>query len=124
MIRPWRVPLIVGSLALGLLFAGWLPAQGQEPSGLDAAAALEGVLVEAIAASERSVVAIARSRRSDNDRIDTLTDSFGRFRPPSTDAEGGRSRAARCARLSEARCCLWEGLQSRCPFDSDFVEVP
>ena len=37
----------------------------QEPSGLQAAAALESVLIDAIAKAERSVVAIARIREAD-----------------------------------------------------------
>ncbi len=43
--------------------------------------AVENVMVKAIAAAERSVVAIARVSRVDNDRIDALTDPFNRLRP-------------------------------------------
>ncbi len=58
------------------------PSGGLAPSsGLQAAAALEQVLVDAIAAAERSVVAIARVRREDNLPIDTVGDAFQRLRP-------------------------------------------
>ncbi len=50
-------------------------------TGLQAAAALEEVLVNAIATAERSVVAIARVRRDDNLPIDTIGDPFNRLRP-------------------------------------------
>jgi serine protease Do len=58
-----------------------LPVSAQEPTGIEAAAAVENVMVKAIAAAERSVVAIARVSRADNDRIDALTDPFNRLRP-------------------------------------------
>lgn len=50
------------------LIAGWLllvanSTFGQEPSGLQAAAAMESLLVDAIAKAEKSVVAIARLRK-------------------------------------------------------------
>ncbi|MEX2113862.1 MAG: trypsin-like peptidase domain-containing protein [Pirellulales bacterium] len=49
--------------------------------GLQAAEALEDVLVSAIASAERSVVAIARVRRDDSLPIDTVGDAFQRLRP-------------------------------------------
>jgi len=66
------------------LWSIWIPvllglaarAAGQGPSGLEAAAALENVLVEAIAGAEPSVVAIARVRKQ------VPGESFGfEFRP-------------------------------------------
>ena len=52
-----------------------------EPSGLAALAAMEQAMERAIAGAERSVVAIARINRRENDRIDTLSDPFNRLRP-------------------------------------------
>jgi S1-C subfamily serine protease len=51
--------------ALGCAFASSLAAQ--EPSGLSAAAAMESLLVEAIAKAEKSVVAVARLRKPTNE---------------------------------------------------------
>ncbi|WP_254513591.1 trypsin-like peptidase domain-containing protein [Anatilimnocola floriformis] len=58
--------LQIGLLAIGCLFANSLgnPLLAQEPSGLSAAAAMESLLVEAIAKAEKSVVAVARLRKS------------------------------------------------------------
>jgi len=56
-------------------------ARAQEPSGLAVAAALEGALVDAIARSEPSVVAIARVRRPTEDetfKLEFRPDPFGR----------------------------------------------
>ena len=75
------VAALVATLGVVVVSGPGLPAFGQEPSGLAAAAALEEVLVKAIAASEHSVVAIARVSRRDNDRLDTLIDPFNRVRP-------------------------------------------
>jgi S1-C subfamily serine protease len=50
------------------------PAAAEEPSGLQAAAAIEKVLVEAVARAEKSVVAIARVRREPPD--ETLRPEF------------------------------------------------
>lgn len=50
-------------LATFVVFASCLPAAAQEPSGLEAAAALENVLVRAIERSEASIVSIARFQR-------------------------------------------------------------
>ncbi len=75
-------------LALNLLVAiGVSPAVGQEFTGVQAAAALEDVLVKAIAQAERSVVAIARvNRNSAEARGDTAPNFFNRLR--SQDAAG------------------------------------
>jgi serine protease Do len=57
------------------------PLRGQEPSGLDAAAAIESALVQTIAAAEKSVVAVARVRKeqnSDSVRLEVRPDAFGR----------------------------------------------
>jgi S1-C subfamily serine protease len=59
-----------------------LPASAQEASGLKAAAALESVLVDAIAKAEKSVVAIGRMRAdsppaADEDQPDFVPDGFG-----------------------------------------------
>ncbi len=68
-------------LAIGLVALGWRSASAQEITGLQAAAAMEDVLVEAIAAAESSVVAIARVNSPDNQRIDVMPDPFNRLRP-------------------------------------------
>ncbi|MGD9722791.1 MAG: trypsin-like peptidase domain-containing protein [Pirellulales bacterium] len=70
----------IGTPAIGQDAQGQ-PAAGHEPSGIEAAAAMEDVLIKAIAAAERSVVAIARVARDDNQPIDTLGDTFNRLRP-------------------------------------------
>jgi serine protease Do len=58
-------PACLASAAILLLLAttGQAPAQDRQPSGLEVAAALEQVVVDAIAKAEKSVVAIARVRR-------------------------------------------------------------
>lgn len=68
MVAPIRnTPLLMVAVAILLIHAAWLvqPADGQDrqPSGLEAAAALEQVVIDAIAKAEKSVVAIARVRR-------------------------------------------------------------
>jgi serine protease Do len=56
--------LIRGAIAAAILLAGYPAfAQDRQPPGLEAAAALEQVVVDAIAKAEQSVVAIARVRR-------------------------------------------------------------
>src|SRR5260221_8080201 len=68
MIRENLRLVCVGALtlvALGLAISG--PVAADEPSGLQVAAALENALVNAIAQSEKSVVAIARVKRGDAD---------------------------------------------------------
>ena len=65
-------------MALALAAA---PLSGQEPSGLDAAAAMENSLVQTIASAEKSVVAIARVRKEqsgDSVRLELRPDPFGR----------------------------------------------
>ena len=71
--------ILIGAAAITCVPAS-LPAQ--EPSGLAAAAALESVLVEAIAKAEKSVVAVARFRPGtaiSEERIspDVVPDDFG-----------------------------------------------
>ncbi len=64
-----------------LALAAAAPARGQEPSGIEAAAAMEKVLVEAIARGEKSVVAIARVRKDEPNetfRFESRPDPFGR----------------------------------------------
>jgi serine protease Do len=54
---------------------------GDEPSGLEAAAAIETSLVQTITSNEKSVVAIARVRKeqnSDSVRLEVRPDAFGR----------------------------------------------
>jgi serine protease Do len=67
----FRKPRFVPSLGASLLLIVSLssaaaPAQAQEPSGLQAAIALEQVLMQAIERSEKSVVSIARYHRNDD----------------------------------------------------------
>jgi S1-C subfamily serine protease len=68
-------------LAMGVLCAA--PARAQESSpGIEAAAAMEKAVVEAIARGEKSVVAIARVRQdapSETVRIEARADAFGRL---------------------------------------------
>ena len=64
-----RVMLV--SAALGLLSLSSF-VSAQEPSGLEAAAALENVLVEAIAKAEKSVVAVARVRGAGDVPLDDI----------------------------------------------------
>jgi serine protease Do len=63
---PWRmwphVRLALTVLAVGLVAAA-VPAHAQDPSGLEVVAAMQEVVVDAIARAERSVVAIARVER-------------------------------------------------------------
>jgi S1-C subfamily serine protease len=63
--------------------AGWAaPLRAEEPAGIEAAAAMEKVLVEAIARGEKSVVAIARVRKeqpSEVFRLEARPDAFGRL---------------------------------------------
>jgi serine protease Do len=79
-----RSVAIATGLALSL--AGSL-ATAQEPSGLEAAAALENALTQAIASAEKSVVAIARVRKEqpgDSVRREFRPDLFGN-QPAPTD---------------------------------------
>ncbi len=62
--------LLAGWLALTLV--GTSSAQMPEPSGLQAAVALENVVVEAIAKAEKSVVAIARIRKDRQEPLEPL----------------------------------------------------
>lgn len=69
------------ALAVGLvLILAAATASAQEPSGLEAAAVLESSLTHAIAAAEKSVVAIARVRKEppgDSVRLEYRPDPFG-----------------------------------------------
>ncbi|MEX0676620.1 MAG: trypsin-like peptidase domain-containing protein [Pirellulales bacterium] len=55
------------------------PAMGQEGTGVESVAAIEESIVGAIARAERSVVAIARVRRSENQPLDFSVNRFGRL---------------------------------------------
>ncbi len=88
-----RLRMVAMGLCVMLCAAPWsadvLPqAAGQELTGLEAAAAMEDVLVRAIASAERSVVAIARVKRDTNQPIDTHHDPFNRMRPSVTPRPG------------------------------------
>ena len=61
-----RVPILATFLATSLSLTS---AHAQEPTALQAAAAIEQVLVEAIAKAEKSVVAISRVRKDDGDGL-------------------------------------------------------
>ncbi len=70
-------------MAAALLLLGLAPSLsiGQEPSGIDAAVAIERTLVDVIAGAEKSVVAIARVRKERSDEASTTEfrpDPFGR----------------------------------------------
>jgi serine protease Do len=64
--------LLLAGAALGIIPAGSFVA-AQEPTGLQAAAAMESLLVDAIAKAERSVVALARIRRDSGPALDDET---------------------------------------------------
>jgi len=69
--------ILVAGLASALFSS---PLSAQEPSGLEAAAAVENSLTHAIAAAEKSVVAIARVRKElpgDSVRLEYRPDPFG-----------------------------------------------
>ena len=71
-------------LVLCLSVAGSLRAQ-EPPSGIDAAVAMEKLLVDVIARTEKSVVAIARVRRErpgETFQFETRPDPFGRRPAP------------------------------------------
>lgn len=68
------VVLLVGSVAR--------PTVADEPTGLQAAIAIEASMIEAIARAEPSVVAIARVRRTDKQPLDFQVNRFGRLRLP------------------------------------------
>src|ERR1700682_212386 len=64
-------PLVAGSIASA-------PIAAQETSALQAAVAIEGALIHAIAQAEKSVVAIARVKHGDRDEVGELrADPFG-----------------------------------------------
>jgi len=75
----------IAALLIGLSLLGASPVAAQETTGLQAAVALEGVLVDAIAQSEKSVVAIARVKRGGRDDAprELRADPFGRLQFPS-----------------------------------------
>jgi len=80
----WILLLAWGLLGLG---AGYASAQPPaEPSGLAAAAAIEGALVDVIARAEKSVVAVARVRKPPSGEtfpLEFRPDPFGRGLGPS-----------------------------------------
>jgi serine protease Do len=76
-VRPGTSVLASAALVAALLVP---PAVAQQVSGLQAAAAIEESMVEAIASAEPSVVAIARVRRTDNQALDFQVNQFGRLR--------------------------------------------
>lgn len=86
---PRAISLALAASLLALAIGGVAPtvAHGEEPTGLQAAAALEDVLVKAIAASERSVVAIARVRRA-NRNAGMQIDPFNSMRLPESNRPG------------------------------------
>lgn len=64
-----RIPILSAALAVtAVLLNPALSLAQAEPSGLQAAAALENVVVEAIAKAEKSVVAISRLRKDQGER--------------------------------------------------------
>ncbi len=80
--RPRRHALLLVALVLFGLAA---PAAAHEPSGLEAAAAIEKLLVESIARAEKSVVAIARVRRERPDEavhLEFHPEAFPHAPPP------------------------------------------
>lgn len=85
------VAIAAGLVMLGLAVGSLAnTALAQEPTGLQAAAAMEEAMVQAIAQSERSIVAIARMRRAGDDRADFASSPFsqlGRSAPRPGEAE-------------------------------------
>jgi serine protease Do len=81
---------LAGGLAVALLTAiVSTSTKAQEPTGLEAAAALEEVVIKAIAQTERSVVAIARVNRNGPEaRGDGAPNLFNRLRAPDSPAPG------------------------------------
>jgi len=88
--RLWAILACGAALLMGApgLSGPWLGGQlasaaepaGTEPSGLEAAVALERAMIDSIARAERSVVAIARVRRGSTDlnlQFDAREDLFG-----------------------------------------------
>ena len=97
-----RLRLAVGSLAR------LASAEPAAPSGLEVAAAIEETIDGAIAHAEKSVVAIARVRRSDREtirRIELRTDPFGRYQIPA-------GSAAERSGLHSQRICHRRGRRS------------
>lgn len=77
---------------LAMLPAGLSPLAAQEPTGLQAAAAIESAMVDAIAVAERSVVAIARVKKSDREDspLELRADPFGRLQGSASPPEPGQ----------------------------------
>jgi S1-C subfamily serine protease len=89
MTRIYVYAACVSGFALGFWGAA-TRADGQQVTGLQAAAAMEEVFIKAIAQSERSVVAIARVKRNSDDHQDeapSLFNRLGRAAPRPGDAE-------------------------------------
>jgi len=73
-----RTPRFVASLLMISLWSAAAPAPAQEPSGLQAAVALEQVLTQAIERSQQSVVSIARFHREEFGMRELLPQMRGR----------------------------------------------
>jgi serine protease Do len=86
----FRIPLVVALFLCGSLAA---PLRAQEPpSGIEAAVAVEKVLVDVIARSEKSVVAIARVRKErpgETFQAEPRPDPFGRRPAPLVSPQPG-----------------------------------
>ncbi len=71
-----RSPVTLSLALVPLLLLA--PSAAQQVTGLQAAAAIEGAMVDAIAQAEQSVVAIARVRRLENQPLEIGVNPFGR----------------------------------------------
>ncbi len=60
----WRSAVLLAALSCGAAWTANRPARAQEPNGLAAAAAIQEAFVKAIESAEKSVVSIARDRRT------------------------------------------------------------
>lgn len=85
-----RVCLATAALASAVLVivSHVPPAVGQQVTAVQAVAAIEEALVGAIARAERSVVAIARVRRIDDQPLDFSVNRFGRLQIPEQPSPG------------------------------------
>ena len=83
-LRDRAFPLCWTALAVGLLATqppAPVRAQNPEPTGLQVAAAIESVIVDAIAQAEKSVVAIARVKRGERQALEPPFNRFGQLSP-------------------------------------------
>lgn len=74
MLSPARIATLGGAFAVAALLGPTTLVAQNEPSGLQAAAALETVVVDAIAKAEKSVVAISRLRKDREDKNAAVPD--------------------------------------------------